>query len=230
MSYTVIFFAAAAVAGVAWFKLRKSSKKEEPEEPQVERIDVEVFARSAKSKIPLGSTIHVGDDTYEVEERCQYCEVEDGDSEDETLVSEEDYWWVLNLMCEVSDDRFFLSCEQDHNDCWNYWFCEEITAAIKDLEAFQSVSYDNEGGSPPEEFEYRGHTYRANADEMDETYFVISERQDRSAKSEFFVQSTSYQEYLSDGSEGDKVIAFEMWEKGMTATIGWQVEDVLLIP
>ena len=218
-----------AVAGLIWLK-KKKKKAEEEKEPKVERITAEAFVRSPKASIPLGATVHVAGDIYIVEERCQYFEVEDSDEEGETLVSKEDFWWVLNLSCEVSDERFFLSCEQDDNDCWSFWFCEEITEAITGLDEFSGVSYEDEDGSPPESFEYRGRNYKAHESEYDYSSFVISERHDRKAKSEYFVQSTCYQEFLPDGSEGDQILAFEMWERGMTATLGRQVDDLLLMP
>ena len=180
------------MAGIFWFGKKKSSE----EEPSVKTVTAEEFMRSPKTALPLKGTVNVGSEVYIVEGRLKYCEIEDGEGEDETLISDEDYWWVLTLSCDVEDQDYFLSCEQGEDDHWEFWFCEDITDKILALNAFEGVSYHDENGAPPESFEYRGKTYEVEPDDHDETYFVVAEHQFRKSEDEYFVQVTSYIERL----------------------------------
>ncbi|MEE2902436.1 MAG: hypothetical protein VYC39_08905 [Myxococcota bacterium] len=214
------------LAGIFWFGKKKGADKE----PSVQTVTPEEFMRSPKTELPLGATVNVGSDVYVVESRAKYCEIEDGDEEDETLVSEEDFWWVLTLDCDIEDDDYFLSCEESDEGYWEFWFCADITDEVLSLSAFQGVSYHDENGAPPESFEYQGKTYEVEAEEFDETYFVMTEHRARKAKDDYFVQATSYVERASDGSLGEQSINFEMWESGTVVTIGQRVKSVKRLP
>jgi hypothetical protein len=219
----ISIFVASAIA----YNVFGKSKKEEA--PQIKKIGAETLAETEK-EIPLGASIYIIDDIYKVVERAKYCEIEEGEDESQTEILEDDCWWVLSLQDAVSDKVYFLSCEQDDEDRWEFWFYEGITTKIKEIEAFANVSYDGDEGLPPKKFQYLGSTYKAVKGDFDETYHVSSHRVDRKSVSEYFVQSTEYKQYPSDGSKGTQMISFELWDGGMSASIGKKVDNVEVIP